>query len=343
MNEFTFEEAAYERWLDELQAGQTVSAVQLLTLLEGEEEEVWEQTLSQLEQLRVQLDVSALPKSYGSGESALRLRREEQLAGKPGFEKELEDTDPLRLYLQELAGLPKVSDVQTLAQQLPNGAAADKLTSGLLHRVAELAKGYTGLGVLLLDLIQEGSMGLWKAVQTYCGGSFAQQADAAIRFSMASAVVLQARSGDVGQKLRRSMEDYRAVDERLLCDLGRNPTTEEIAAQMHITPEEAAQIGKFLEDARRMQQSKPAPEEPEDDPEEQQSVENTALFQSRQRILDLLSQLSEADARLLTLRFGLEGGLPLSPEDAGRQLGLTPEEVVSREAAALMQLRNSEE
>ena len=69
-------------------------------------------------------------------------------------------------------------------------------------------------------------------------------------------------------------------------------------------------------------------------------MEDTALFQMHQRISDLLSALDDADAKLLTLRFGLEGGLPLSPEEVGRKLNLTPEEVVAREAAALAKLRS---
>ena len=74
--------------------------------------------------------------------------------------------------------------------------------------------------------------------------------------------------------------------------------------------------------------------------EEEAHVEDTALFQMRQRILDLLSGVSEEDAKLLTLRFGLEGGLPMSTEEVGRKLGLTPEEVTAKEAAALSKLRN---
>ena len=93
---------------------------------------------------------------------------------------------------------------------------------------------------------------------------------------------------------------------------------------------------------RMMDRVKPAEpqEEAEEDPEEQQAVEDTAYFQMRQRIADLMSGLSEEDAKLLSLRFGLEGGLPLSPEEVGRRLSLTPEEVVAREAKALAQLRN---
>ena len=73
---------------------------------------------------------------------------------------------------------------------------------------------------------------------------------------------------------------------------------------------------------------------------ENQAVEDTAYFQMRQRIMELLSGLSEEDSKLLTLRFGLEGGMPLSPEETGKRLGLTPEEVVAKEAAALAKLRN---
>ena len=143
------------------------------------------------------------------------------------------------------------------------------------------------------------------------------------------------------EKLRTAMEDYRAVDERLLGELGRNATLEEIALEMHITPEEAEMVRDTLDSARLLSQARAASAPKEEEPEEEQHVEDTALFQMRQRIMDLLSNVSEADAKLLTLRVGLEGGLPLSPEETGRKLGLTPEEVIQREAAALSALRNS--
>ena len=139
--------------------------------------------------------------------------------------------------------------------------------------------------------------------------------------------------------MRRAAEDYRSVDERLLTELGRNPTLEEIAEGLHITPEEAASVAKTLESARIVAQAKAPREEAEETEEEDQAVEDTAYFQTRQRIQEMLSGLDEADAKLLTLRFGLEGGLPLSPEDTGKKLGLTPDEVVAREAAAMAKLR----
>ena len=118
-------------------------------------------------------------------------------------------------------------------------------------------------------------------------------------------------------------------------------TIEEIAEQMHMSAEEAALVKSMLDNARLVSRAK-AENEPEEDPEEEEKhVEDTALFQMRQRIADLLADLPEEDATLLTLRFGLEGGRPLTPEETGRKLNLTPEEVVTKEAAALMKLRGN--
>lgn len=183
-------------------------------------------------------------------------------------------------------------------------------------------------------------MGLWQGILQFNGGDFETHRDWWIRFYMVMTVVKQASSGEVGQKMRQALEDYRAVDERLVSELGRNPTLEEIAEELHMTVDEAESLSQMVTAARRLAQIRPeeAPEE-EEQAEEKQAVENTAYFQTRQRIAEMLSGLSEEDAKLLALRFGLEGGLPLSPEETGRKLGLTPEEVVSREAAALAQLR----
>ena len=217
-----------------------------------------------------------------------------------------------------------------------------QLTNLGLSRVVELAGEYAGYGVLLLDLIQEGSLGLWQAVHSFHGGDYAAHRDRWIRRYLAKAVTIQARSSGVGQKMRTAMEDYRAVDERLLGELGRNATLEEIALELHMSVDEADSVRKMMEDARNLARNKkiPASEEENAIPEEEdQAVENTALFQMRQRISDLLSGLSQRDSRLLTLRFGLEGGLPKSPEEVGAELGMTPEEVVAAEAAALSKLR----
>ncbi len=343
MSEFVFEESLWELTLSKLRNGGSISAVRFLTLMEGEEESSVEDALMDLEQRRIALDISDLPKAAGTGEAAVRLRREEQLVKSGMLMGALEENDPLRLYLEELAAIPVCGDAEVLAMACAAGktGAQERLLNLCLSRVVELAKEYTGYGVLLLDLIQEGSLGLWQAIAAFGGGDFEAYSTWYIRQYLARAVVQQSRANGVGQKMRQAMEDYRAVDERLLAELGRNATLEEIALEMHITPEEAETVRDTLDSARLLSQAREANAPKEEQPEDEQHVEDTALFQMRQRILDLLSNVSEADAKLLTLRFGLEGGLPLNPEETGRRLGLTPEEVIQREAAALARLRNS--
>ena len=138
------------------------------------------------------------------------------------------------------------------------------------------------------------------------------------------------------------MEDYRDVDQRLLSELGRNPTLEEIAESMHVSVEDAAVFADMVTSARSRRKIEEEREEKEPTPEDEQAVEDTAYFQSRQRIMELLSSLTEQEAKLLSLRFGLEGGMPLTPEQTGEKLGMTPREVVLLEAQALLKLRKED-
>ena len=341
--DFTFEESPWELTLDSLHRGDKLSAARFLTLMEGEDEMAVEDALQDLEMGGVMLDISDLPKAAGIGEAAVRLRREEQLARRADFIAALDEGDPLRLYLEELAGIPACGDPDVLAMECLEGKkdAAEQLLNVSLHRVVEAARALVGRGVLLLDLIQEGSLGLWQAIQNYEGGDFEVHSDWWINQSMAKIITLQARQNGVGQKMRQALEDYRAVDERLLSDLGRNATVEEIALELHMSVEEAETVRNMLDSARLMNRAKTESAPKEETEDDERHVEDTAYFQMRQRITDLLSVLTPEDAKLLTLRFGLEGGLPLSPEDTGRKLGLTAEEVVAREAKALAQLRTS--
>ena len=340
--EFTFDENPWEPAFDAIAPGGKLSAAHFLTLMEDQTQEQMEDALLEMESRGIMLDISDLPKAAGTGEAAVRLRREEQLVKNPNFQEALDDNDPLRLYLEELAAIPVCGDVQLLAEECAAGktGAQEKLLNLSLSRVVEIARELTGYGVLLLDLIQEGSLGLWQAIVSFDGGDFEDRRDWFIRQSMARLITLQARSNGVGQKLRQALEDYKAVDERLLSELGRNATMEEIAREIHMSTEETALVKNMLDSARLLNRAKTENEPDEEQSEEEQHVEDTALFQMHQRISDLLSALDDADAKLLTLRFGLEGGLPLSPEEVGRKLNLTPEEVVAREAAALAKLRS---
>lgn len=341
--DITFEEPHWERHLKTLTPGSAIGASAFLTLLEGETEEAFEEALRLLQENRILPDIEDLPRPACTGEAAQRLRMEQQLVKEGLTPESLSESDPLGLYLRELAAMPTCGDPQVLAEQLRSGdqTAAQKLTDGMLSRVLHYACQMTGRGVLLLDLIQEGSLGLWQGLLSYTGGDIEAHCDWHIRWDLARAVITHAREAGVGQRLRQAMEDYRALDQELLSQLGRNPTQSEIAEALHMTEEETALVARTLESARIVAKAK-APEPEEEDPEENQAVEDTALFQARQRIAELLSQLSEEEAQLLRLRYGLEGDKPLSPEEVGSRLGMTPKAVVEQEAAALLKLRNAQ-
>ena len=349
MMEFTFDESPWEVFSRQLQSGCEVSASYLLALLEGEDEDTVEDAFDLLEQYGVVLKLEDMPSVTYCGDTGVRLKWEAELVQQGLKPQQLPETDPLRLYLEELAMIPAFGDLCLAAGKMAEENRKGKDNDGLrmqvvnlsLGRVVQLAEEYTGRGVLLMDLIQEGSIGLWKAAQGYTGDGtdFETLRDEKIAFCLKKAVILQARADGVGQKLRRSLEDYRSTDERLLGELGRNPTVAEIAEAMHIPVEEAAFVAAMLDNVRRVERAIPTAEPEETPEEEEQAVEDTAYFQMRQRISELLSSLSAEESQLLTLRFGLEGGQPMTPEETGRKLGITPQEVVAREAAALMKLR----
>lgn len=341
MNAFQFEQSPWEAFLDTCKNGAAVSAWNLISMLEEEDDEAVEEAFQIIQEKQMLLDLSSLPRTVPTGQAAQRLKQEKEYAQNGLILSHMEENDPLRLYLEEIAGVPAFGDEALLAEQLLSGSktAAEQLTVLGLSRVVEKAAEYAGWNVLLLDLIQEGSVGLWEAIGSYRGGDYFAHRDRMIHNAICKAIILQARNNGLGQKMRQSLQDFRRMDEKLLAELGRNPSLEEIAAGMKITPEEAECLKKMMDDAVLLEQAEKLVQPKEETPEDDQAVEDTAYFQMRQRIAELLSQLDEQDQKILTLRFGLENGRPLSAEEVGRSLGLTSGEVSQREAAALAKLR----
>lgn len=345
MNDFVFEQAPWEAYLRSCKNGSVISGWNLISMLEDEEDDAVEDAFSILTVKKLQLDLSGLPQMSAGSNTAQRLQQEREYVTGGLKTALMEETDPLRLYLEEIAAAPACGDEKLLAEQLSSGdqRAAQRLTELGLSRVVEIAAEYAGQAVLLLDLIQEGNIGLWEAISGYRGGDYAAQRDEAIRSSVLKAIVLQARSNGISQKMKKALQDYRAADQHLLTKLGRNPGLEEIAQEMHISLEQAQTIEKTMADILLLQKAEKLAAPKEETAEDELPVEDTAYFQMRQRITELLSVLPEEDARLLSLRFGLDKELPLSPEDTGKRMGLTPQEVVAREAAALARLRTEKE
>ena len=339
--DYSFAPSPWETLLNGRKNGDSLPAGGFLAMLEGESAQTVEEAFQSVEDRGLLLDVSALP-VYASGtRTGERLQREAHLAEAGYTQEDLEPEDPLRIYLEELAEAPVCGDENLLALDAAagNDSARDTLAQLGLSRVIEIANEYAGRGVLLLDLIQEGNLGLWQAVRSYSGGDYRKLRDHRIRCAMARAVTLQARSGGVGEKLRKQMQDYRDMDAQLLAELGRSPTVAEISQRLNMTLEEGESVSSILADAILMRKQEQPREQPED---QDTSVEDTAYFRMRERVSDLLSQLSQEDAKLLTLRFGLQNEAPVSPEKAAAKLGLTVREVLEREEKALSLLRNAE-
>ena len=330
--------------LSDFEGMDTVSAARLLTVTDGLDDEALEEVFLRLEEENIPIDLSDLPLSGASGEAARRLREEEQLVRSGKLLAGLEENDPLGVYLRELASIPACGDPELLALELLEGRdVANRLVDLSLGRVVELAQEYTGRGVLLLDLIQEGSLGLWNGILRFTGGSFESFRDGCIRRYMAQAVIRQARASGLGQKMRQAVEDYRMVDERLLSELGRNPTLDEIAEAMHMTVPEIEAVRKFLDNARLVGKAHETKEPEEETPEDTQAVEDTAYYQTRERVDSLMSGISELEQKVVTMRYGLDGKAPQTAQEVGRRLNLTVTEVVELETAALAKMRSSGE
>ncbi|MBR7178186.1 MAG: sigma-70 family RNA polymerase sigma factor [Oscillospiraceae bacterium] len=335
-------ESAPESVLGALTFGQTLSGAELLTHTDALSDEALEEIFEYLDEQAVTIDLTDLPRHFGSGESARRLREEEQLVREGKLLTGLEENDPLRLYLEELAGVPAAGDIEVLALELLEGKdVRERLVNLSLSKVVELAAAHTGRGVLMMDLIQEGSLGLWDVILNFQGGSFEQCRDYCIAGAMAKAVIRQARAMGLGQKMRQAVEDYRMVDEQLLSELGRNPILEEIAERMHMTVSEVESVRKLLENARMVGKAHETKEPEEETPEDSQAVEDTAYYQTRERVDSLMSGISELEQKVVTMRYGLDGKAPQTAAEVGRKLNLTVTEVVELETAALTKMRQS--
>lgn len=341
MNDFVFEQAPWEAYLRSCKNGSVISGWNLISMLEDEEDDAVEDAFSILTVKNLQLDLSGLHQMSAGSNTAQRLQQEREYVTGGLKTALMEETDPLRLYLEEIAAAPACGDEKLLAEQLSSGdqRAAQRLTELGLSRVVEIAAEYAGRAVLLLDLIQEGNIGLWEAISGYRGGDYAAQRDEAIRSSVLKAIVLQARSNGISQKMKKALQDYRAADQHLLTKLGRNPGLEEIAQEMHISLEQAQTIEKTMADILLLQKAEKLAAPKEETAEDELPVEDTAYFQMRQRISEMLSVLDEQEARILTMRFGLEKGLPMSAEEVAKALGITTAAVTACETAALSKLR----
>ncbi len=260
--------------------------------------------------------------------------------------------DPVRMYLREIGKIPLLTYEEEieLAEKVLNGDedAKQKLAESNLRLVVSIAKKYVGRGMLFLDLIQEGNMGLIKAVEKFDytkGYKFSTYATWWIRQAITRAIADQARTIRIPVHMVETINKLIRTSRHLLQQLGREPTPEEIAKELEIPVEKVVEIQKIAQDPVSLET--PIGEEDdshlgdfiqdEDSPAPQDSVAYTLL---REQLEEVMSTLTPREAKVLKLRFGLEDGKARTLEEVGKEFMVTRERIRQIEAKALRKLRH---
>ena len=260
--------------------------------------------------------------------------------------------DPVRMYLREIGRIPLLSYDEELepAKKVLAGdeAAKQKLAESNLRLVVSIAKKYVGRGMLFLDLIQEGNMGLIKAVEKFDytkGYKFSTYATWWIRQAITRAIADQARTIRIPVHMVETINKLIRTSRHLLQQLGREPTPEEIAAEMEIPVEKVTEIQKIAQDPVSLET--PIGEEDDshlgdfiqddDSPAPQDAAAYTLL---REQLEEVMKTLTPREAKVLKLRFGLEDGKSRTLEEVGKEFNVTRERIRQIEAKALRKLRH---
>ena len=260
--------------------------------------------------------------------------------------------DPVRMYLKEIGKIPllKPHEEVELARRMHEGdeLAKQRLVEANLRLVVSIAKRYVGRGMLFLDLIQEGNLGLIKAVEKFDyvkGFKFSTYATWWIRQAITRAIADQARTIRIPVHMVETINKLIRVSRQLLQELGRDPKPEEIAKEMDMTEDKVREIMKIAQDPVSLET--PIGEEedshlgdfiPDDDAPA--PAEAAAYSLLKEQIEDVLGSLNEREQKVLKLRFGLEDGRARTLEEVGKEFDVTRERIRQLEAKALRKLRH---
>ena len=272
------------------------------------------------------------------------------------LEKDLPDgvstEDPVRMYLKEIGKVPLLSpdDEIELAKRMELGdeEAKKTLAEANLRLVVSIAKRYVGRGMQFLDLIQEGNLGLIKAVEKFDytkGYKFSTYATWWIRQAITRSIADQARTIRIPVHMVENINRLVRTSRQLLQELGREPTPEEIAARMDMPVERVREIMKISQDPVSLET--PIGEEEDShlgdfiqDDHVQVPVDAATFTLLHEQLMEVLDTLTEREQKVLRLRFGLDDGRPRTLEEVGRDFNVTRERIRQIEAKALRKLRH---
>ena len=260
--------------------------------------------------------------------------------------------DPVRMYLKEIGKVPLLSAEEEieLAQRMEQGdeEAKKRLCEANLRLVVSIAKRYVGRGMLFLDLIQEGNLGLIKAVDKFDyrkGYKFSTYATWWIRQAITRSIADQARTIRIPVHMVETINKLIRVSRQLLQTYGREPTPEEIAEEMGLSVEKVREIQKIAQEPVSLET--PIGEEedshlgdfiPDDDVPAPDTA--AAITMLKEQLVEVLETLTEREQKVLRLRFGLEDGRPRTLEEVGKEFDVTRERIRQIEAKALRKLRH---
>ena len=260
--------------------------------------------------------------------------------------------DPVRMYLKEIGKVPLLSAEEEveLAKRMELGdqEAKKRLAEANLRLVVSIAKRYVGRGMLFLDLIQEGNLGLIKAVEKFDyrkGYKFSTYATWWIRQAITRAIADQARTIRIPVHMVETINKLIRVSRQLLQELGREPTPEEIAAEMNMPVERVREILKISQEPVSLET--PIGEEEDShlgdfiqDDNVPVPADAAAFTLLKEQLEEVLGTLTEREQKVLTLRFGLEDGRARTLEEVGKEFNVTRERIRQIEAKALRKLRH---
>lgn len=262
--------------------------------------------------------------------------------------------DSVRLYLREIGKIPLLSleEETELAQKVVKGdqKAKDKMVEANMRLVVSIAKRYSGRGLDLLDLIQEGNTGLLRAVEKFNpekGFKFSTYATWWIRQAITRAIADQARTIRIPVHMVETINKVLRTTRKLTVELNREPTNEEIAKELDMEPEKVDYVMRIKQDIASLDASVGRDGDDEDsvlgdfvEDEERASPEDSAVTQIlKEQLAEILSTLSEREQKIIRMRFGIGGERPHTLEEVGAEFSVTRERIRQIEAKALSKLR----